>query len=146
MTDPSLELSLKAMESFKDWSNYMLVTTVAALGWVAKQSDDHRNSGWYKFWYRVVVISLTLSIILAIFTLAVIPILTEQLGQRCASSIYDVVASVKPIWSTNLVKVRVWLTLFCWPQHVTFLVGVVAFAVMRLSFRFSAGAKRSKGE
>ena len=35
MPDPAevLDGAHKALEHFKDWSNYLLVTTVAALGW-----------------------------------------------------------------------------------------------------------------
>ena len=32
--DPKIKQILAAIKSFKDWSNYLLVTTVAALGWV----------------------------------------------------------------------------------------------------------------
>jgi hypothetical protein len=31
----AVEQKLKALDAFKDWSNYLLVTTVAALGWTA---------------------------------------------------------------------------------------------------------------
>ena len=32
-----LEQKLKALDSFKDWTNYLLITTVAALGWVGTE-------------------------------------------------------------------------------------------------------------
>jgi len=51
------EQKLKALEWFKDWSNYMLITTVAALGWVAAAPVYH---GWGR---RITLISLTLSTI-----------------------------------------------------------------------------------
>jgi len=38
-TDPRVE----ALESFKDWSNYLLVTTVAATGWPL----DRCGSPWW---------------------------------------------------------------------------------------------------
>jgi hypothetical protein len=31
------EQKLKALDAFKDWSNYLLITTVAALGWTASK-------------------------------------------------------------------------------------------------------------
>jgi hypothetical protein len=37
--DGSADAQTKALEFFKDWSNYLLVTTVAALGWVASGKD-----------------------------------------------------------------------------------------------------------
>ena len=37
--DANIEQQLKALEFFKDWSNYLLVTTVAALGWVASATN-----------------------------------------------------------------------------------------------------------
>jgi hypothetical protein len=33
-----IEQKLKALESFKDWTNYLLVTTVAALGWTVSRT------------------------------------------------------------------------------------------------------------
>ena len=34
-----LDQKLKALDAFKDWSNYLLVTTVAALGWTSTKKD-----------------------------------------------------------------------------------------------------------
>lgn len=45
---PSLDQLLEALGHFKDWSNFMLVATIAALGWVAgydfPKSSAHRPS------------------------------------------------------------------------------------------------------
>jgi hypothetical protein len=49
--NPELGQKLKALDAFKDWTNYLLVTTVAALGWAArkdaKNGDDTTNLSPY---------------------------------------------------------------------------------------------------
>ena len=46
--DANMEQHLKALDSFKDWSNYLLVTTVAALGWTAGKDAGHFCLPWMK--------------------------------------------------------------------------------------------------
>jgi hypothetical protein len=121
-TMPSQEQKLKALEYFKDWSNYLLVTTVAALGWVA--SKDSGLHDWAKPWC---VGAFGLSALFAILTLAVIPRVGEQLTDKTAS-IYDVEPSFKPLWF-EWSEISVKLKCVCWPQHVLFMAGVVLFAL-----------------
>jgi hypothetical protein len=76
MTD--LDQKFKALEFFKDFSDYMLVTTVAALGWISSQ--DTATKPWanptlkpYCLW------CLGLSSLFAILTLALIPLIGETM-------------------------------------------------------------------
>jgi hypothetical protein len=68
----------KALEFFKDWSNYLLVTTVAALGWVASGTTiftSHSVKPWCVWLFA-------LSVVFGIFTLALIPLVQEQRGRE----------------------------------------------------------------
>jgi len=67
---------LSALSSFKDWSNYLLVTTVAALGWVA---TSHEPGGILR---ALIIGFLGSSIVFGIFTLALIPLVTEGIGDH----------------------------------------------------------------
>jgi hypothetical protein len=69
------EQKLNALGAFKDWSNYLLVTTVVALGWVAGADTDKPLTLATKF----EVFFLAASVIFGTFTLAVIPIIAEQI-------------------------------------------------------------------
>ena len=106
---------------FKDWTNYLLVTTVAALGWVAK--GDSLVTGMELRW---TISFLCLSIIFAIFTLALIPIVGERLSD--GGSIYSVEASFKLFWLWGPVRTAK-LKWVCWPQHVLFLAAVITFSI-----------------
>jgi len=61
------EQHVKSLDSFKDFSNYLLVTTVAALGWVASDSRVVESP-------TIEVWCFALSIVFGIFTLALIPL------------------------------------------------------------------------
>jgi hypothetical protein len=118
MTESSpIGVRTKALEFFKDWSNYLLVTTVAALGWVAEHGSF---SGVLKV---LCVWSLALSIVFGIFTLALIPLVQEQREQdtKASSSNYEVRAS---FWGGRLRLMHV-----CFPQHVLFIIGIVLYAL-----------------
>jgi len=110
------EQKLRALEAFKDWSNYMLVTTVAALGWVASKDSPHFSSCWTRTWC---IWSLTLSIFFAVLTLALVPHIAEIIDGN--KSIYAI-------------KWRGWwpgweLFYLCFPSHVFFLAGVLFYAI-----------------
>lgn len=83
------EKLVESLKSFKDWSNYLLVTTVASLGWVASEKGPKLPNDLL-FW---IVWSLALSIVFAILTLA--PLVAEKITDD-TSSIYDVRASFHP--------------------------------------------------
>jgi hypothetical protein len=114
----NIEQKLKALDCFKDWSNYLLVTTVAALGWVAA-----KESGVHSIW---VVWCLAISAILGIFTLALIPIVAEGIRED-TKSIYDVRARFRPLWMWGP-ELPARLKWACWPQHISFIVGILVYA------------------
>jgi hypothetical protein len=105
---------------FKDWTNYLLVTSVAALGWVAK--GDALVVGWE---LTCTIAFLCISIIFAIFTLALVPLVGEQL--RDGASIYSTRVAFRLFWLWGP-EVSAVLKSFCWPQHVFFLAAVVVFS------------------
>jgi uncharacterized membrane protein YhdT len=111
-----IEQKLKALEAFKDWSNYLLVTTVAAVGWI---SSEHAP-GFPLWWVRALCIwAFALSIVFAIFTLALIPHVGEDIG-AADKSIYTV------YWRGYRVPLR--LTHLCMPQHLLFIAGILLYA------------------
>lgn len=116
------EQLLKSLEFFKDWSNYLLVTTVAALGWVGAQGAAHLNPAFAK----PTIWCLTMSIVFGIFTLALIPLVAEAISDN-TKSIYSVRAKFLLLWmwppETSLA-----LKWVCWPQHLFFIAGIVLYA------------------
>ena|SRR5438132_1377604 len=110
-----LDQKLKALDSFKDWSNYLLVTTVAALGWTSTKavlSSSPRLKS-------LAIASFALSIVFAILTLALVPHVGEDITSEDLS-IYQV------YWSGWGVRLR--LTRLCLPQHLFFLSGILLYA------------------
>ena len=124
--DPHIEQSLKAIDMFKDWSNYLLVTTVAALGWVATK-DRTRIPPKALRW---TIGALGASTVFAIFTLALIPLVAEAVTPT-TTSIYDVAGTFNLLW---MFPPRCPLTLkwVCWPQHILFLVGILVFTIANI--------------
>jgi hypothetical protein len=133
--DP-LEQSLKALDSFKDWSNYLLVTTVAALGWTA--GKDGANFKDKEIMKTCAILAFAVSIVFAILVLAMVPHVAEDLSPLPGGkypSIYKV------YWTGWCVKVR--LTDLCLPQHVLFLLGIVFYAVGSSTFGSSNESSKS---
>src|SRR5215475_4938699 len=124
--DPHIEQILKALDMFKDWSNYLLVTTVAALGWVATTNRPNISPKALRW----TIGALGASTVFGIFTLALIPLVAEGVTTD-TPSFYDVVGRFNLLW---MLPPRVPLTLkwVCWPQHILFLVGIVVFTVGRI--------------
>jgi hypothetical protein len=114
--DP-LSQHMKALEFFKDWSNYLLVTTVAALGWLATTTASITTR-------RLCVWLFALSAVFAIFTLALIPIVGEELVKD--KSFYDVWGNFHLFWFW--IPVSLPLKAVCFPQHVLFILGIIAYA------------------
>jgi hypothetical protein len=110
------EQHLKALDSFKDWSNYLLITTVAAIGWVASL-----NYKGFEIWF------FALSAIFGIFTLGLIPLVATDVSDT-DQSFYDVRARFKPFWMWGP-EWRMRIKWMCWPQHILFIAGIIAFAV-----------------
>lgn len=117
-----IDKRLKALEWFKDWSNYLLVTTVAAIGWVA--SD--KNIFCAPSWKAASIWSFGVSIVFGIFTLALIPLITQQIEEDDAT-IYDVPAKfyIFGKWKPR----HIYLTQVCRPQHISFIAGIVFYCL-----------------
>ena len=113
---------IEALRFFKDWSNYLLVITVGALGWVTT-TDVIISSPFLR---TAMIACFTFSIMFGIFTLAMIPIITQAINEE-TTSFYEVFGKYKPFcifkkeWSA---KIK-W---FCWPQHFSFLAGIFVYA------------------
>jgi hypothetical protein len=118
---PTLDQLVSSLGFFKDWTNYLLVTTVAALGWIATKDVVLKGSA-----LRWTIALLCLSIVFAILTLALIPIVGQEL--RAGGSIYDSEASFKLLWLWGP-EISARLKWFCWPQHIFFLTAIITFSV-----------------
>jgi hypothetical protein len=112
--------SSDALTAFKDWSNYLLVTTVAAVGWLGSANVDfaHDQLEAPTLWF------LGASAVFGIFTLALIPLLSQQLPDD-GTSIYNVGIKFRLL----KLEMRVYLTQACRPQHLSFVAGIVLFCV-----------------
>ena len=111
-------MNYKLLEFFKDWSNYLLVTTVAALGWVIADKPSFSTAALH----FLCAWSFALSTLFAIFTLALIPLVAEQ--RQGGQSMYDVHAEF-----SLLPPFRVRLKTVCFPQHVLFILGILFYAI-----------------
>jgi hypothetical protein len=118
------EQHLAALGTFKDWSNYLLVTTVAALGWVALPNHVDLS-----IWMRDVVMAcFGASICCGILTLALIPHVATGVREH-NKSFYQVRVQIQSLWLVGEPRWSVRLMLVCAPQHVLFLAGIVFFTV-----------------
>lgn len=116
-----VEQALKALEFFKDWSNFLLVTTVAALGWASTERHVLASAKMKRF----CIWSLALSTVFGIFTLGMIPLVAQQATGK--QSIFQEGVTFYLLWVVWEVGPFT-LKLVCWPQHVLFIVGVLAYA------------------
>ena len=116
------DANTKALEFFKDWSNYLVVTTVAAVGWIATGSNVDFSSAWVR---AVCILAFSLSIAFGILTLALIPLVQEQ--RKPDQSNYDVAVTYRTWWPEWDGVCR--LKSLCFPQHILFLLGILAFAL-----------------
>jgi hypothetical protein len=118
---------LRALDAFKDWSNYMLVTTVAALGWL---SAEHPHVDPTSFAIKVAIMCLTFSIVFGIFTLAAVPAVMERVNGS-KKTFYDVSGKFRLAYVVGpFCPIK--LKAVCWPQHVLFIVGLFAYAYAAL--------------
>lgn len=106
------------LEAFSKWSNYLLVTTVAAVGWISSGHIKFRNN----FLQSLSIWCLGVSVIFGIFTSALVPLISEQ-AQKNDTSIY----SVKAIFSIFRIPCHTYLTQACRPQHVLFIAGIIVY-------------------
>lgn len=111
---------LLGLAAFERWSNYLLITTVAAVGWTVTNPGSFDK----EYLQALTVWSLGLSAICGIFTLALIPLLAEQIREE-HRSIFRV-----PIEVTVLkFGLRVYVAQACRPQHITFISGVTLYCI-----------------
>jgi hypothetical protein len=116
-------METESLEHFKDWSNYLLVTTVAALGWVATKDLGLRPT----YLRTLCILFFGLSVVFAIFTLALLPLIAEQIqGLPPSTSMYRV--AVKSDLLEQLGMESIFLRNVCFPQHAYFLIGIVLYA------------------
>ena len=129
-----LDRSIEALKLFKDWSNYLLVTTVAAIGWVSTRLDKGQLG-----LLQLSLWLLAASAILGVLTLAVIPLIAESLNldeQKVPTSIHETEVTS---YVLNR-KLRIYLPQFCRPQHVTFILGVAFYAAAESGMRWDGRA------
>ena len=107
---------------FKDWTNYLLVTTVALLGWAAK--GDALITGCLLQW---TIGLLCASVVFAILTLALIPIVGENMKEK--ESFYSVKAPFRLFWVFGSPIGIFKLKHICWFQHILFLAGIVVYSL-----------------
>jgi hypothetical protein len=127
-----------AIGSFKDWSNYLLVTTVAALGWVANSSAPSggsvsTSSGILGL---LEVAFLAGSAIFGILTLSLVPIVTQNINEAVVS-IYDVRTPFRLFYVFGKIRkeilgIPVTLKLFCWPQHALLILAIALHVIRYL--------------
>ena len=116
-----LEQKLKALDAFKDWSNYLLVTTLAAVGWVGADAKLH---GW---WKGLCLFALGLSAILAILTLAIVPVIAEKITEK--DSIYETKATFLILSRCPPKYQSAALWPVCLWQHGALILGIILYVV-----------------
>jgi hypothetical protein len=120
-----------ALQSFKDWSNYLLVTTVAATGWIASDNVEFSSNVLKaaSLW------SLGTSILFGILTLSLIPLTAQQI-EDTHESIYQVPVSFSMFGRRE--PFHAFLTQVCRPQHVAFLFGMLFLCLGTVGFPWPA--------
>lgn len=135
MNEAQREFALAAIDHFETWSNVLLVATTGALGWVSTSKDIRiKPSAYYSSVYL-----FALSIMFGIFTLALIPLVTEGFLAQFAKlesppSFYNVEAEFNLPWSG---QTRMKIKCVCFPQHYLFLAGILVY---------SLGVRATQGE
>jgi len=124
-TPPPPDKLTKALEFFKDWTNYLLVTTVAAIGWVAAEKGTIANHPNLKFWC---LLALGLSAVFGILTQALVPLVQEQRTDEASNYRVPVTFWLWP-------RLRQWipapwdngmrLTWMCF--HVVLIIGILLY-------------------
>ena len=113
---------LKAVEFFKDSSNFLLLISVVALGWVVEHPGGINES-----LNDTVVLCMGLSVVFGLFTMGLIPLVAETLTGT-TSSIYD----VRGEFRTFVLGGRhhsLPLKAVCWPQQVFFIAGILVYVI-----------------
>jgi hypothetical protein len=119
----NVEQKLTALGYFKDWSNYVLVTTVAALGWVVAK-DSLPIAGCAR---TGCIWAFALSAVCGVLTLALIPLVGESIRED-TESFYSVPGRFRPFWMWGCAA-SLLLKWACWPQHLLFMAGILLYAL-----------------
>jgi hypothetical protein len=113
---------LKAVEYFKDSSNFLLMLSVVALGWVVEHSGSVPES-----LKDVIVLCMGLSVVFGLFTMGLLPLVAETLTGT-TQSIYDVRGEFRA-FVVGGAHHSLPLKAVCWPQQVLFITGIMLYAV-----------------
>ena len=114
----------------------LLVTTVAALGWVALPNHVALSPG-VRDW---VVFFLGASAVFGILTLALIPHVATGVTND-VKSFYDVRVRVRLFWLVGKRWMVPWRIMWvCGPQHALFLAGIILFVVGTIRGSGAGGA------
>ncbi len=118
MTEDEVKLARlnQALSDFGAWSNYMVITTTAAVAWGAHDGGNR----FMKFGITM----LAASTVLGILTLSLVPLVRQSLTPD-KSSIYQVSVS----WSRFGCGGTAKLETFCVWQHVLFAVGLLLYSI-----------------
>src|SRR4051812_32092286 len=115
-----------SLQSFERWSNYMLVTTVAAVAWVASSKPDPSDDVATTLW-SAAVWCLGISIVFGIFTLALVPLVAHAMGKDPKNE--DSIYHIKVTFELFQLPIRAFLTQACRPQHALFIAGVILYCI-----------------
>jgi hypothetical protein len=126
---------LEAIKAFKDWSNYLLVTTIAALGWVvgstaAPPANVPHPTYLNGLLLEIEIFLLAFSAIAGVLTLALVPIVTEKINDT-TESIYKITAPYQLIYMWGKVF-HAKLKYVCWPQHFLLILAILLHAIRSL--------------
>ena len=113
------DAKMDALNLFEKYSNSLLVTTVAAAGWISSNGVTFASATLKS----AALWSLGVSIIFGIFTLALVPLVAEQVGDE--QSIFMVRAKFMLLgisWSLYLPQA-------CRPQHIMFILGIIFYCI-----------------
>jgi hypothetical protein len=129
----------EALTAFKDWSNYLLVTTVVAVGWIANDQVPSPSNSPPKFWLSASAWAFCLSVVFGIFTLALVPLVREEITRHAKNangewSIFDLKAEFRLIYLFNKLKLKITIKSVCWIQHVLFILGIVLYTYAKFGF------------
>jgi hypothetical protein len=118
-----VEQQMKALESFKDWSNYLLVANIAAIGWVASENGQANLD---EVFAKVAIAFLGLSLVFAMFTLASIPVVAQQIDAN-TKSFYEV--EFNPLERFGKHDFNRRLRFFCLPQHGFLVAAILVYSL-----------------
>jgi hypothetical protein len=111
------EKTLKGLELLNTWTNVLIVTTTAAVGWLVEKSLVNLGTTLGK----AVLACFCLSIVCGILAMCQIPGLAARVDDD-TRSIYELRGDnyLFPFWRVSFPVIWV-----LWPQHTLFIAGIV---------------------